>query len=72
MLYSLRSKLTGAITIINELKPITYAQCKVSPEAARTMLRFANEAGDAEKGMYWKVVMTAIRTASPSALAAGR
>ena len=47
-------------------------QCKVSPEAARTMLRFANEAGDAEEEMYWEVVITAIRTASPSALATRR
>ena len=36
------------------------------------MLRFANEAGDAEEEMYWEVVITAIRTASPSALAAQR
>ena len=72
VLYWSRSKLTGTTTIINGLKPITYAQCKVSPEAARTMLLFANEAGDAEEGMYWEVVMTAIGTASPSALAAQR
>ena len=59
VLYSLRSKLTGTTTIINGLKPITYAQCIVSPEVARTMLQFVNEAGDAEEGMYWGVVMTA-------------
>ena len=41
-------------------------------KVARTMFLLADGAGDADEGMYREVVMTTIRTTSPSALAAGR
>lgn len=41
-------------------------------EVARTMFLLADGAGDADEGMYREVVITAIHTTSPSALAGGR